>query len=179
MLYLYITLLINIEDMENNDNYIKYSWEQMEILLRKIANDIKQSDYKPDHIIGISRCGLVPATHFAYLLNIDSILTIRARTTPNDSILTKKNIEPIIEFLFPHNLLTCSNILLVDTVMASGTTIDLCLKKIRMFNPTEVRTAIIIDWPNSPYKIKKNVNRPRVDYIGGEVNKWPDFPWEH
>lgn len=165
--------------MENDLEFITYSWNQMDDLHRKIAKNIKKSEFKPDHIIGISRCGLVPATHFAYLLNMDSILTIKARTTPDDTILTEKNIKPVIEFLFPKELLIKSRILLIDTVMASGTTIDLCLKQINMLNPLEVKTAIIVDWPNSPYKNKSNIARPIINYVGEVVDKWPDFPWEH
>lgn len=154
-----------------------YSWGQSEYLVRKLVDQIKKSNFKPNFIIGISRCGMVPAVHIAYLLEMDNLLTIKARTTPNDTILPEKNIEPCIELLFSNKKISGANLLLVDSAIASGTTMSLCLEKLSLLKIKEVRTAVLVDWPESPYKLKEK-KRPVMDYVGKIIDKWPNFPWE-
>lgn len=175
-LYILIKLY---KKMNANKEFIPYTWNQMDFLHRKIADAIKKDIFNPDYIVGISRCGLVPATHLAYLLEIDNVLTIKARTTSNDEILTIKDSEPIIELLFDSKCVFSSKVLLVDAVMASGTTFQLCVESLVKCNPQIIKTAVVIDWYNSPYKIRDNKTRPKIDYVGEIANKWPDFPWEH
>jgi hypothetical protein len=61
--------------------------------------------------------------------------------------------------------------------MASETSILLSTNTILEYKPSILKTAIIVDWNNSPYKIKHG-KRTRVDYIGTTADRWPDFPWE-
>ncbi len=159
------------------DDVIKYTWNEMETLHRSIAQKINQDDFSPDIIIGILRCAMIPATHLAYILGLNELGTIYVRTTPSDDILVKKNIPPRVVITYPLEKVTGKNVLLVDTVMASGTSVNLSVDTITKYKPLAIKTAIIVDWPNSPYNLK-NGNRPTPDFIGTAVDKWPDFPWE-
>lgn len=162
--------------MENK--IIRFTWEEMDMLHRKVAGLIMAENFKPEIIIGILRCGMVSAIHIAYILEVGSVGTIYVRTTPSDEILVEKNCNPIVHLTTPLEFVKHKRVLLVDAVMASGTSIILSLNEILKFSPAVIRTAIIVDWPNSPYKLKSG-KRPQIDFIGTSVAKWPDFPWEH
>ena len=155
-----------------------FTWSEMDDQHRKVANSVIQEAFLPSVIIGIVRCGLVSATHLAYMLGIRMVGGVYVRTTPTDEVLVTKDQEPETLLLTPKSCISGQRILLVDTVMASGTTVNLASKLIGDCQPAEIKTAIIVDWPNSPYPIKQG-NRPSPDFVGTSVSKWPDFPWEH
>lgn len=157
---------------------IEFSWKQMDKIHRKISEQIKKDDFSVDVIVGILRCGMVSAVHIAYILNVDTVRSLEIRTTNDDEILTNKKVKPDINKDVNRENIEENNILLVDTVMASGTTIRLGNKLIKEKKPNQVKTAVIVDWENSPYE-NKDIIRPKPEYIGAKVNKWPDFPWEN
>jgi len=157
---------------------LKFSWQRMDKLHRIAADKVVQGNFEPELIVGVLRCGVVSAVHIAYILGIRRVGAIYARTTPSDDVLVEKSIPPEINIDFPKEEISGKRILLIDTVMASGTTVSMCLSELRLCHPLEIRTLIIIDWPNSPYT-SKSLQRPVPDYIVETVNMWPDFPWEH
>jgi len=164
--------------MHDPGKILKLTWNEMDTLHRKVADEIRSCGFRIDVIIGVLRCGMVSAVHLAYILSIERVEGVWIRTTPSDEVLVSKNCEPTIEWHLPYGCLKNRSVLLVDTVMASGASILLAQKEIEKAIPSELKTAIIVDWPNSPYKNKLG-HRPKVDFIGDVVNKWPDFPWEH
>jgi hypoxanthine phosphoribosyltransferase len=48
-------------------------WEQIHTLVEKVCAQIKQSDWQPTMIIGLSRGGFVPATMIAYTLGVKTV----------------------------------------------------------------------------------------------------------
>lgn len=156
-----------------------YSWTDMDKLIRRTARKIREENFSPNIIIGIARCGLVPATHLSYLLEIDDVGMINVRTTRDDTPLAPKESKALVEFNLPRTKIEGKSILLVDTVMASGNTMNFAKNKINEFNPREIKIAAILDWPNSPYASNKEFERPPVSFKGAECKVWPDFPWEH
>jgi hypoxanthine phosphoribosyltransferase len=155
-----------------------FSWSEMDGLHRKVASLVKEAAFTPDVIVGIVRCGLVSATHLAYLLGVRVVGGVYVRTTPTDEVLVSKDCEPETLLLTPPSCLTDRRVIVVDTVMASGTSITLACQLISECRPAEVKTAVIVDWPNSPYATKHG-KRPTPDFVGTSVIMWPDFPWEH
>ncbi len=161
-----------------NHNAREFSWFEMDQLHRRVAELICRDQYTPDIIIGIVRCGLVSATHLAYLLGVRMVGGLYVRTTASDEILAAKDFEPEIIILTPASCIDDKSVLIVDTVMASGTSITLATNLVLSYKPRQIKLAVIVDWPTSPYN-KKTKARPIVDYIGTTVDIWPDFPWEH
>jgi len=162
----------------NRNEIQSFSWADMDLLDRRVAKMIKSDRFLPELIVGILRCGMVSAVHLAYLLSVGLVRGLHVRTTPSDDILVEKVIEPVVESDEVLNIARAKKILIVDAVMASGTTMALSIRAIQAFAPKEVRTAVIVDWSSSPYKCRSGT-RPSIDYIGTTADKWPEFPWEH
>ena len=155
-----------------------YTWDDMDRLHRQIANEIKESRFEPEVIVGIQRCGLVPAVHLAYILGIRDVESIQVITTENDEALPDRDVEAIVNFA-PKIQISGQDILLVDAVVDTGTTVNLCIHELTRFDVGEVRVATISDWPNSQYALKFGSKRPEIHYFGIKSTHWPDFPWEH
>ncbi|MHB9036373.1 MAG: phosphoribosyltransferase [Armatimonadota bacterium] len=160
------------------DSIRAYSWNEMDALHRRLGEMLRADSYIPDVIVGIIRCGMVPAVHLAYILGVNSVCGIHVRTTPNDDVLVVKNMDPTVTVLVQPEIVSGRRLLMIDAVMASGTSMQLSTDALSLLGPAEIRTAILVDWPNSPYENKLGP-RPQVDYVVSEASVWPDFPWEH
>ena len=161
---------------EDESQLIRYSWDDMDRLHREVACQITVSDFAADVIVGIMRCGQVSAIHLSYILGIRKVTSIAVKSTPSDTPLADR-IDPEVTIFVPDTYLRNQRVLLVDAVMESGTTVELCLQELGRFEPAEIRVAMITDWYNSSYKIASG-KRPTIDFAGERVTRWPDFPWE-
>jgi hypothetical protein len=150
----------------------------MDALHREIARQVQLQQFIPDVVIGVARCGLVSATHISYLLGVTDVGVISAKTCESDDVLAQKVTEPTIAMSTSPDLVEGRHVLVVDTVMASGRTLRLAAQVAAAAKPLSLRTAAIVDWPNSPYLDPSISIRYAPDYIGGSVRDWPVFPWE-
>jgi hypoxanthine phosphoribosyltransferase len=157
---------------------IRYSWEEMDRLHREVARQVERSGFAPQTIVGVMRCGQVSAVHLAYILGVPRVASVAVKTMASDAPLTTERVPADVRVMAPSDYLAGQRVLLVDAVMESGTTAQLCLDALAGHGVGEVRVAMITDWYTSSYKIASGV-RPRIDFTGQRVTMWPDFPWEH
>lgn len=162
---------------EDESRIVRYSWEEMDGLHRSIANQVRASDFRPDVIVGIMRCGQVPAIHLSYLLGIRRVVSIAVKTMPSDIPLSSERVPAEVTIFVPAGYLRGKPVLLVDAVMESGTTVELCLAELKKLGASRAAVAIAVDWYNSDYKIASG-RRPAIDFAGERATLWPDFPWE-
>ncbi len=162
----------------NNKECIKFTWNEMDELHRKLCLIISNSDYHPEVIVGIMRCGMVSAIHMAYIMGIKDVGGIIIKTTQSDEIMAQKTKNPVLIDMMPQRFINQKNVLLVDTVMASGLSVKNVKLYLEQTGAKEVKVAIAVDWPKSPYSNLLE-DRPLIHFIGDEVEIWPDFPWEH
>lgn len=162
---------------EDESRILRFSWEEMDRLQREVARQIRASRFVPDAIVAIMRCGLVPAAHLSYILGVRKLVSIAVRTMNTDAPLETNRVQAEMTAFMPEGYLKSVRVLLVDAVMESGTTVDLCLQELRRLGASEVAVAIIVDWYNSSYRIASGV-RPRIHFTGTRADRWPDFPWE-
>jgi len=149
----------------------------MDALHRALYKQVLDDDYHPEAVLGIARCGLVSAVQIAYLFGVADVGVVSAKTCVSNAVLAEKIREPVVEMITPSVLVRGRKVLLVDTVMASGRTLRLARAAVIAGGPQEIRTAIVIDWPNSPYSDSRNM-RSVPDYVADTVDSWPIFPWE-
>jgi hypoxanthine phosphoribosyltransferase len=157
---------------------IPYSWEEVDRLHREVARQIEGSDFAPDTILGVMRCGQVSAVHLGYILGVARVASIGVKTMASDAPLTTERMPAEVRVMAPDEYLVAKRVLLVDAVMESGTTAELCLETLARFRTREIAVAMITDWYTSSYKIASG-KRPPIDFTGERVTAWPDFPWEH
>jgi len=136
--------------------------------VQAVAAALEADRWKPDHIVGIGRGGLVPAAYLSHRTGISLLSVDYSSGVPSFA-------EELMEKLA---LATRAGrtILLVDDINDSGSTIEALRKSLIDHGAVErcVRVAVLIDNLRS---------RAKVDYRSRTIDRssdkrWFVFPWE-
>jgi hypoxanthine phosphoribosyltransferase len=141
------------------------SWELFGTAVRRLAQEVVDSGFVPDLVLGIARGGLPFAGTLAYALGAKAVGTLNVEFyTGVDATLDEPVVLPP---LLDMDAVTGATVLVVDDVADSGRTLDLVLRLVRE-RGTEARAAVIYHKPRS-------VVRP--DYAWRRTDRWIVFPW--
>lgn len=133
--------------------------------IRELAQQIADSDFIPDILLGIARGGLVPAGALAYALDCKNLFTISVEFyTGVDSRLDVPVMLP--PFLDASDL-DEAKVLVVDDVADTGKTLEL-VHQFCAGHVAEVRTAVLYEKPRSIIK---------GDFVWRSTDRWINFPW--
>jgi len=142
------------------------SWEDMWILSKRIAAEIRGSGFTPEYIVAVVRGGMVPAMNLSDMLDIKDILFLRiehwGKTASMDDVAEIKT--PLIwDF-------DGGDVLLVDDIVDTGESMRLASDHVMSLNAGKVKTAALI------YK-KQSQLKP--DFYGEKASdwQWTIFPW--
>ena len=141
------------------------SWNKIYSMLLHLADKIRDSKFKPDIIVGVSRGGWPPARVLSDILSNPNLANVRAEfysgiaKTKNQPILTQPVSMTVAD----------KKVLIVDEVADTGKSLKLVKLHILKQNPHEVKIATIY---YKPWCIIK------PDYFEKETKKWIVFPWE-
>lgn len=155
-------MCIRLAHMENTRNI---SWAETDELVGKLASDIMRSGFKPDCLIGITVGGLIPLALLSKKLNITNVATISAHSYENGAqkelrITNVPNID-----------LKDLNVLLVDEIADSGTTLAEIAKVLReRCGARELKTATLA--------VRTDTCKTRPDFSTFDADRWIVFPWE-
>lgn len=144
----------------------KLSWEDIEKITDELAAEIKESNFEPDYIIGITSGGLIPLYFLIKKLDVDNILTISANS------YNKEDKGALNITYLPEVDLTGKKVLLVDEIVETGDTLKTISETIRnKYNVSEIKTVVLV--------VNKEKCQFSPDYHGlEEQGGWVVFPWE-
>lgn len=151
--------------MNRQVEYEAPSWNQIYLMLLNVADKIRNSSFKPDMIIGVSRGGWPPARVLSDLLsnpNLASVTTelyVGVAETRDEAALT----QPMSAYV------TGKKALIVDEVVDTGKSLKLVREHIIERGATAVRIATLYHKPWSMVK---------PDYSEKKTSCWIVFPWE-
>ena len=142
--------------MSESKCIINYPWNKIDDLVKEI--DSRVSTYKPTHIVGIARGGLVPAVMLSHQLNLP-METLGVSFRDNKATHHTK-FKPINDARY----------LIVDDINDSGTTFKV-VTDIFKNRRLQHRTAALINKEKSDFD---------VDFYGEMFyhDDWINFPWE-
>ncbi len=133
--------------------------------IRELAQQVVDSGYRPDVVLGIARGGLIPAGAIAYAIEVKNLFTLSVEFyTGVDQRLDVPVMLP--PFLDAHDL-DDAKVLVVDDVADTGKTLELVQDFCRG-HAAESRTAVIYEKPRSVIK---------ADYVWRRTDRWINFPW--
>jgi len=136
---------------------VNYSWNNIEELIHSIRREV--SVYKPTHIVGVARGGLIPAVMLSHMLNIPmETLGISFR---DNKVTHHTKFKPIKKAKY----------LIVDDINDSGTTFKV-ISDVFRDKRLDFKTAAIINKKSSHFS---------VDFFGEMFyyDDWINFPWEN
>lgn len=147
------------------NKFIAPSWQDIEELSYKIAEQIIEKNTKIDIIIAILRGGWIPARILADLLGIENIGVLGIKFYK--SIETRKE-QPIITYPLILDI-SNKNVLLVDDVADTGKSLSLAIEMTRLYGPKNIYTATLYVKPTT-------ILVP--DFYAETTSAWIIFPWE-
>lgn len=152
-------------------------WHQFHLMIDALADQVKQSDWQPDYIVGLTRGGLIPATILSHKLKV-SMETLK--------VSLRDGGEPEHNCWMAEDAFNGKNILIVDDLNDSGNTInwimndwrDACYSKDEKWSSiwgSNIRVAVLFNSIDSGSKHKPDY------YIHSmsEPKPWIVFPWEN
>ena len=133
--------------------------------IRELAQQIADSDFEPDILLGIARGGLVPAGALAYALDCKNLFTISVEFyTGVDARLDVPVMLP--PFLDARDL-DQAKVLVVDDVADTGKTLEL-VHEFCGGHVAQARTAVLYEKPHSIIE---------ADFAWRRTDRWINFPW--
>lgn len=159
--------------MIDANTIIDYTHEDFLNGIHKIANDIRESGFAPDYIVGVVRGGSIPAVYLSHILKLPLAMV---HWSSRDSNLAAGNES---NCWIPEDAELGKQILLVDDIVDGGDTIRQILEdwNSSVFKPLKTENIKIA---SLFYNTAQNVI---VDYYHKSINRdedgrWVVFPWE-
>jgi hypoxanthine phosphoribosyltransferase len=153
--------------MDKQIKYVNISWDQIDKQCDKIAADIKRTNIIFDMIVAIGRGGMIPARIMSDRLGINNIQLFSIKLYKD---VGQRNNKPTIENFSVS--IDDKNILLIDDILDSGTTIDAAITYMQSHRrPISVKTATLLC---------KKSNKRKPTFFADECadDEWIVFPWE-
>jgi len=141
------------------------TWNQIYLMLLRLAQEIKKDSFKPDIIVGVSRGGWPPARVLSDLLNNPNLANVKVEFYLG---VAETKGEPTITQPVSVNV-AGKKVLIVDEVADTGKSLKLIKEHLAKEGATEVKVATIYYKPWS-------IITP--DYYARETSHWIVFPWE-
>lgn len=147
-------------------------WDTVDRQVKRLINDIKNSEWTPDLIVGVVRGGAIPAV---WMSNITGIPAEMAKVSFRDDTVKHPVLSlTLLKKIAQPNFKT----LVVDDINDTGETLIWIQSKIREYDKDaekQVKYACLMD--NAPSMFKD------LDYSSEKINKdidpeWIVFPWE-
>jgi hypoxanthine phosphoribosyltransferase len=151
--------------MPDAREYVAPSWDDIYGMLLDLADRIKESGFRPELIVGVSRGGWVPGRILSDLLanthtaNVKIEFYVGIGKTARRPIVTQPISEDISQ----------KRVLVVDDVADTGESLLVALEHIRELGAGEVKTVTVYHKPHSKFK---------PDYFSETTSNWIIFPWE-
>jgi hypoxanthine phosphoribosyltransferase len=142
------------------------TFDEVYTMVKKVAEMIKASGYKPDIIIGLTRGGWLPARLMCDFLGLTDLVGLKVEHwiqtgQTKDEATIKYPLEAKINE---------KRILVVDDITDTGKSLTTSTEYLKKFDPKEIRVAVMQYIPNSEYV---------PDYFAEKVKVWTWFiyPW--
>lgn len=153
-----------------SEGEVHLSWEDVEDAAKKIIHDMKLNNFEPDIIISIARSGLIPASLISYALGNKELYVVKIDFSKTQQMSKRQDMrdKPKISQELSKDI-EGLNVLVVDEMVVSGTTLKLMNDYLQMKSPKDVKYCVLYKQPWTEFS---------PDYCGQEIRQWPIFPWK-
>ncbi len=141
------------------------SWEDIYSMCIKLADQIKESEFKPDLIVAIARGGWIPGRIMSDLLCNSNVASMRTEFYKD---VAETNAKPVISQKVSAPV-RGKRVLVVDDVADTGKSLRAARDYLKKLRPKEIKIATLHYKP-------KSVLRP--DFFIEETDAWIVYPHE-
>ena len=150
---------------EDELRLLHLSWDDIQRLSEEVAERVRNSGFRPDVIVAISRGGFNPARILSDQLSIQRLASLQIEYYTG---VSQRRSDP--QIVLPLNAdMPGLRAIVVDDVSDSGETLRVARDHVLGRGASEVRVATLHVKPWSSF---------RPDYYAEEVEAWVVYPWE-
>ncbi|OIO19086.1 MAG: hypothetical protein CO029_04475 [Candidatus Magasanikbacteria bacterium CG_4_9_14_0_2_um_filter_41_10] len=155
---------------QKSEGTILLSWQDVEMDVLGIIDQMKQEDFEPDIIVSIARSGLIPASMIAYTLGNKQLYVIKVDFSKTQKSGPDQDLaeHPIITQELSKDI-SGLRVLVVDEMAVSGSTLNLVSAYMDLKHPKEIKYAVLYKQPWAAFS---------PTYVGREIKEWPLYPWK-
>ena len=148
-----------------NSKYVAPGWDEVYDMMIGLAREIRDSDYSPQVIVGVSRGGWPPARIMSDLLENPNLANMKVEFYTNIGVTAKapKITQPVTSEV------NGKRVLVVDDVADSGHSLRIASKHLKQKGAQDIRVVTLYMKPKSVFK---------PDHFARTTTKWVIFPWE-
>ncbi|MFX0539761.1 phosphoribosyltransferase [Ornithinimicrobium sp. Y1847] len=141
------------------------TWDMFGEACRDLAQQVADSDFRPEIVIAIARGGLLPGGALAYALGLKlaDAINVEFYTDVHETLPDPVLLAPMLDT----ESIAGKHLLVVDDVVDSGRTLDLVLDLLRTVG-AEPRSAVLYGKPTT-------IVEP--DFTWKHTDRWIVFPW--
>lgn len=141
------------------------TWDLFGQAGRALAQQVADSEFRPDIVLGIARGGLIPAGALAYALDCKNLFTLSVEFYTG--VDTRLDVPVMLPPFLDIADLTGAAVLIVDDVADTGKTLEL-VHEFCAGHVAQARTAVLYEKSHSIIK---------ADYVWRRTDRWINFPW--
>lgn len=143
------------------------NWDYLYNLCRDVADQVKQSNFKPDIIVALARGGWFAGRVLCDFLGLDDLTSLKIEHYVGTGLAGE---GPQIRYQMNEETLKGKRVLIVDDIADTGKSLLYARDYVNSLKPKDVRTATLQHLDTSEY---------RADYVGEVVLEWAwiIFPW--
>lgn len=141
------------------------TWEIFGEASRYLSQEIVDSGWFPELIVGVARGGLIPAGAIGYAIGVKAMgaINVEFYTDIGETLPEPLVLSPQLDM----DSLASKHVLVVDDVADSGKTLDLVVNLLKE-TAAEVRSAVIYTKPTTIFE---------PDFSWKKTDQWINFAW--
>ena len=141
------------------------TWEIFGEASRYLSQEIVDSGWFPELIVGVARGGLIPAGAIGYAIGVKAMgaINVEFYTDIGETLPEPLVLSPQLDM----DSLAGKRVLVVDDVADSGKTLDLVVNLLKE-TAAEVRSAVIYTKPTTIFE---------PDFSWKKMDQWINFAW--
>ncbi len=141
------------------------TWEVFGEASRYLSQEIVDSGWFPELIVGVARGGLIPAGAIGYAIGVKAMgaINVEFYTDIGETLPEPLVLSPQLDM----DSLAGKRVLVVDDVADSGKTLDLVVNLLKE-TAVEVRSAVIYTKPTTIFE---------PDFSWKKTDQWINFAW--
>ncbi len=150
-----------------NQEFTVLEWNEFLRAVHLLGEMIRESDFKPDYLVGVATGGLYPLAILAKKLGNKNVHAISVSSYDKNVKRKEMTIHEV-----PHADFADKNILIIDEIVETGDTLRTLIELFKKTHrPREVRTAAVA------VNVTKTSYYPDFWKLSTET-QWTVFPWE-
>lgn len=154
-------------DKINKTKHEKISWDEINLGIQFLFNELTKQKFKPDIILAVSRGGVIPGVMLSHKFTGIDMRVVYAKKHLTDSMWPDSK-KIVVEM--PAGIPEQKNILLIDDIVGEGDTMKAVLDKIHSYKELKVVSLFFNELRCKETKI--------VDLNYKYSTNWIQFPWE-